>query len=117
MSPREVIAEAAGRAHFARIQSGRLDAGRKRPDGGRWQWDDVTEDGKRSYIAFTAPIADAVLTALAGLLEDEEIELAVAKRLLDERHHRWQPTHQGECITDARAALAVLRGWMLGGER
>jgi hypothetical protein len=57
--------EAAARAWFDRIQAQRMDPGRKRPDGQRWQWDDLTEDDKRAYRAIVAPIVAAVLEAAA----------------------------------------------------
>jgi hypothetical protein len=53
--------------------------------------------------------ADAVLALLAERLDGDEVEMAAAKAICDERRHRWDQVHQGECITDARAALAAVR--------
>lgn len=53
--------ERAARAWFDRQQATRMDAGAKRDDGKRWQWDDLTEDDKRAYRAIVAPIVKAVL--------------------------------------------------------
>lgn len=55
--------DAAARAWFDRGQAQRLDAGRKRPDGQSWQWDDLTEDDRRAYRALVAPIVEAVEAA------------------------------------------------------
>lgn len=60
MSP---AVEAAARAWFARVQAQRLDAGRARPDGQRWQWEDLTEDDRRAYRAIVEPIVAAALEA------------------------------------------------------
>lgn len=54
--------EAGAKAAFDRQQRGRLDLGRKRPDGQLWQWDDLTEDDKRAYRVLAEPV---VLAALA----------------------------------------------------
>lgn len=53
--------ERAAIAWFDRGQAQRMDAGRKRPDGGPWQWDDLTESDKRGYRALVAPIVSAAL--------------------------------------------------------
>lgn len=52
--------DAAAKAWFDRIQSQRLDPGRKRPDGQRWQWDDLTETDRAAYRALVRPIVEAV---------------------------------------------------------
>lgn len=54
--------ERAAKAWFDRIQAQRLDAGRKRLDGQRWQWSDLTERDRNGYRALVAPIVRAVLT-------------------------------------------------------
>jgi hypothetical protein len=51
--------EAAARAWFDRGQAQRLDAGRKRPDGQAWQWEDLTEDDRRAYQSIVEPIVAA----------------------------------------------------------
>jgi len=51
---------------------------------------------------------DAVLSLLAERLDGDEVEMAVAKAILDARRHRWDQVHEGECITDARTALAAV---------
>lgn len=53
--------EAAARAWFDRGQAQRLDEGRKRPDGKRWRWEDLTEDDRVGYRALVQPIVVAVL--------------------------------------------------------
>lgn len=53
--------ERAAQAWFDRIQAQRLDAARKRPDGQRWQWEDLTSDDQNGYRALVAPIVKAVL--------------------------------------------------------
>jgi hypothetical protein len=53
--------DAGAKAWFDRVQSQRLDAGRKRPDGQLWQWDDLTESDHRAYRAIVAPIVKAAL--------------------------------------------------------
>ena len=55
--------EAGGRAWFEGLQSLRLDAGRRRPDGKRWQWDDLTEDDRNAYRALAYPIVKAAVEA------------------------------------------------------
>lgn len=55
--------EAAAHAWFDRVQAQRLDAGRKRPDGNVWQWEDLTEDDRRAYRAIVEPIVTAALEA------------------------------------------------------
>lgn len=55
--------DAAARAWFDRAQSQRMDAGRKRPDGLGWQWDDLTEDDRRAYRALVKPVVEAVEAA------------------------------------------------------
>lgn len=56
--------DAAAHAWFDRIQAQRLDEGRKRPDGGRWQWDDLTEHDRVAYRALVRPVVEAALGAL-----------------------------------------------------
>lgn len=53
--------EAAARAWFDRVQAERRDAGRKRPDGGPWQWEDLTDHDRAAYRALVTPIVAAVL--------------------------------------------------------
>jgi hypothetical protein len=53
--------EAGAKAWFDRQQAGRLDVGRKRPDGALWQWDDLTETDRRAYRALVAPVVAAVI--------------------------------------------------------
>lgn len=55
--------EAAARAWFHRDQTGRMDAGRLRNDGKPWQWEDLTTDGQRAYLAIVEPIVEAALVA------------------------------------------------------
>lgn len=57
--------DAAARAWFDRVQAQRLDAGRKRPDGQRWQWEDLTEDDRRAYRALVKPVVKAALETVA----------------------------------------------------
>lgn len=57
--------EAAAKAWFDRGQAQRLDEGRKRPDGHRWQWEDLTEDDRRGYRALVKPIVAAVESVTA----------------------------------------------------
>lgn len=61
----EEAVEAGARAWFDRIQSQRMDPGRKRPDGLLWQWEDCTEDDKRAYRALARPVVIAALKAVA----------------------------------------------------
>lgn len=60
--------------------------------------------------ALAEDVADAVLALLAERLDGDEVEMAVAKAILDARRHRWDQVHEGDCITDARTALAAVRG-------
>lgn len=53
----------AARAWFDRQQAARMDAGRKRPDGQRWRWEDITDSDKRAYLALVEPIVKAILEA------------------------------------------------------
>jgi hypothetical protein len=55
--------EAGAKAWFDRIQSQRMDPGGKRPDGQRWQWEDITESDRTAYRALVRPVVKAVLTA------------------------------------------------------
>ena len=52
---------AAARAWFDRGQRDRLDEGRKRPDGRRWQWEDLTPMDQHAYRSLVLPIVTAVL--------------------------------------------------------
>ena len=53
--------ERAARAWFNRQQATRMDAGAKREDGRRWQWEDITEHDRRACRAVVKPIVEAVL--------------------------------------------------------
>lgn len=57
--------EAGARAWFDRIQSQRYGEGSKRPDGLRWQWEDITEDDRRAFRALAEPIVTAALGVVA----------------------------------------------------
>lgn len=59
-----VAVEAGARAWFDRIQSQRMDEGRKRPDGLRWTWEDITEDDRVAYRAIVRPVVAAALEAV-----------------------------------------------------
>jgi hypothetical protein len=59
----EAAVERAAVAWFDRVQSQRMDEGRKRPGGGLWTWDDLTADDQRAYRALVAPIVAAALAA------------------------------------------------------
>lgn len=62
----EAAIEAGASAWFARQQATRRDDGRKAPDGGRWQWEHLTEDDKRAYRALVEPIVRAALADPEG---------------------------------------------------
>jgi hypothetical protein len=53
--------ERAAHAWFDRQQATRMDAGAKRGDGKRWQWEDITEHDRRAYRAIVQPIVQAAL--------------------------------------------------------
>jgi len=78
------------------------------PDHNRWSWrgDGLGDVGRAVFHKQ----ADDVLALLAERLDGDEVEMAVAKAILDARRHRWDQVHEGDCITDARTALAAVRG-------
>lgn len=51
--------ETGAKAWFDRVQAQRLDAGRKRPDGRAWQWDDLTESDRVGYRALVRPVVES----------------------------------------------------------
>ena len=56
--------DAAARAWFARGQAQRMDAGRLRPDGKRWTWDDLTPLDQHAYRSLVLPVVEAVLAVV-----------------------------------------------------
>lgn len=55
--------EAGARAHFDRTQAVRRDDGRHRPDGGLWQWEDLTAIDQLAFRTFVLPIVTAAINA------------------------------------------------------
>ena len=77
--------EAGARAWFDRVQSQRMDPGGKRPDGQRWQWEDITESDRVAYRALARPIVEA---ALKESREDGRRLVRLLQRVSSTDHHR-----------------------------
>lgn len=63
VTAREAAVLAGAQAWHARIQSQRMDAGRKAPDGGPWRWGHLVESDRRAYLALARPVVEAALDA------------------------------------------------------
>lgn len=62
------LVDVAARAWFDHGQKGRMDAGRKRPDGQLWQWEDLRPIDQYAYRQVVLP----VVTAIVDHLREEE---------------------------------------------